>query len=60
MGEGVLRDHQCPGNDPTCPGHDGDACHYEDLPDSPAMETTDELDTIVETEGLSNDEYFGD
>lgn len=25
------RVHSCLGNDPTCPGHDGDACHYQAL-----------------------------
>lgn len=27
----------CIGRDPTCPCQDGDACHYVDLPGSPAM-----------------------
>lgn len=27
----------CPHGDPTCPCQDGDACHYVDLPGSPAM-----------------------
>ena len=27
----------CIGNDPACPCQDGDACHYIDLPGSPAM-----------------------
>lgn len=27
----------CIGNDPYCPCQDGDACHYRDLPGSPAM-----------------------
>ena len=27
----------CAFGDPTCPCQDGDACHYVDLPDSPAM-----------------------
>jgi hypothetical protein len=28
---------QCPFGDPLCPCPDGLACHYVDLPDSPAM-----------------------
>lgn len=27
----------CIGNDPGCPCQDGDACHYVDMPGSPAM-----------------------
>jgi len=27
----------CPFGDPYCPCQDGDACHYIDLPGSPAM-----------------------
>lgn len=27
----------CIGSDPMCPCQDGDACHYRDLPNSPAM-----------------------
>ncbi len=27
----------CPFGDPYCPCPDGDACHYVDLPGSPAM-----------------------
>ena len=27
----------CPHGDPTCPCPDGLACHYEDIPGSPAM-----------------------
>jgi hypothetical protein len=27
----------CIGGDKSCPCHDGDACHYKDLPGSPAM-----------------------
>ena len=26
----------CPGNDPGCPCQDGNACHYRDIPESPA------------------------
>ena len=26
----------CIGNDPGCPCQDGDACHYRDIPGSPA------------------------
>ncbi len=29
----------CIGNDPHCPCQDGDACHYRDLPGSPAWPT---------------------
>ena len=32
-----ARVHSCLGNDPTCPGHDGNPCHYIDHPGSPAM-----------------------
>ena len=28
---------RCIGNDPYCPCQDGDACHYADMPGSPAM-----------------------
>lgn len=27
----------CKGGDPFCPCQDGDACHYVDMPGSPAM-----------------------
>ena len=27
----------CPFGDPFCPCQDGDACHYRDTPNSPAM-----------------------
>jgi hypothetical protein len=27
----------CIGNDPACPCQDGDACHYRDIPGSPAL-----------------------
>jgi len=30
----------CPFGDPLCPCQDGDACHYRDLPGSPAMQRT--------------------
>ncbi len=32
------RVHSCLGNDPTCPGHDGDPCHYLPMPGSLAAE----------------------
>lgn len=31
----------CAFGDPTCPCQDGDACHYIDLPGSPAMATVE-------------------
>lgn len=32
-----MTERVCPYGDPTCPCQDGDPCHYEDLPGSPAM-----------------------
>jgi hypothetical protein len=32
-----MTDRTCPFGDPYCPRQDGDACHYVDLPGSPAM-----------------------
>lgn len=35
--DGGYTPHPCLGGDPTCPCLDGDACHYTDLPGSPAL-----------------------
>jgi hypothetical protein len=32
-----MSDKRCPVGDETCPCPDGDACHYADMPGSPAM-----------------------
>lgn len=36
----------CPFGNPTCPCQDGDACHYVDLPGSPAMRPPEQGEDI--------------
>lgn len=41
--QGVLG-MTCPHGDASCPCQDGDACHYVDLPGSPAMPAPDTVE----------------
>jgi hypothetical protein len=50
----------CIGNDAFCPCHDGDACHYVDLPGSPAMKakTCDDARIMQLWREVGLPEYF--
>lgn len=48
---------RCIGNDPGCPCQDGDACHYVDMPGSPAMKPKPTADGWVRQHYGRDDRY---